>query len=187
MSHEWKMRGGRGIGADRVENDFYPTPPWATQLLIENEKFPNRVWEPACGDGAMSMALADQYEVASTDLVARGFGRSGVDFLRARAPRGVRSVITNPPFYLGREFIQRATSEFEKTAMLFRFSILAGNKAWVDLLRRTRPRTIYALRERLPYLKDGEWRPGVFAHCWIVWSKVRRPHSPTFKWLSTEA
>jgi hypothetical protein len=37
--------------ADLNGPDFFPTPPWATFALIENEKFGGEIWECACGDG----------------------------------------------------------------------------------------------------------------------------------------
>jgi hypothetical protein len=45
--------------ADLAGPDFYPTPAWATYALIDNEKFSEDIWEPACGDGAMSKVLAE--------------------------------------------------------------------------------------------------------------------------------
>ena len=44
--------------ADLDGPDFYPTPAWATYALIDNERFVGDIWEPACGDGAMSAVLA---------------------------------------------------------------------------------------------------------------------------------
>jgi hypothetical protein len=34
--------------------DFYPTPEWATELLLMHEKFKGTIWEPACGEGDMA-------------------------------------------------------------------------------------------------------------------------------------
>jgi hypothetical protein len=49
----------RMIGArnNRVLHDFHPTPEIATVKLLEREKFHGEIWEPACGDGAMSRVL----------------------------------------------------------------------------------------------------------------------------------
>ena len=41
----------------RPETDFYPTPPEATRALLDVESFYDTVWEPACGDGAISKEL----------------------------------------------------------------------------------------------------------------------------------
>ena len=57
--------------------DFYPTPPWATRALLAHETFIGNVWEPACGDGAMSRVLADAgLRVESSDVNDYGFDRT---------------------------------------------------------------------------------------------------------------
>lgn len=63
--------------------DFYPTPSWATKALIDHEDFEGSIWEPACGDGAISKTLEGYggYDVTSTDLYDRGYGEGGVDFI----------------------------------------------------------------------------------------------------------
>jgi hypothetical protein len=59
----------------RVPHDFYPTPPEAVRALLSVETFTGSVWEPACGDGAISKVLIEAgFEVVSTDLIDRGFG-----------------------------------------------------------------------------------------------------------------
>jgi len=59
----------------RVSHDFYPTPPEAVRALLSVETFTGSVWEPACGDGAISKVLIEAgFEVVSTDLIDRGFG-----------------------------------------------------------------------------------------------------------------
>lgn len=36
-------------GKERSKGDFYPTPRWATEALLERENFGSTVWECACG------------------------------------------------------------------------------------------------------------------------------------------
>jgi hypothetical protein len=81
----------------RAPFEFYPTPPEATRALLSVESFEGTVWEPACGDGAISKVLmAAGYQVVSTDLIDRGFGQGGCDFLKSTEPLA-RNIITNPP------------------------------------------------------------------------------------------
>ena len=62
--------------ADLGGPDFYPTPEWATHALIENEYFSGTIWEPACGNGAMSRVLKKvSADVYSSDLYDRGYRR----------------------------------------------------------------------------------------------------------------
>jgi hypothetical protein len=44
---------------------------------MRSERFNGDIWEPACGDGAMSRELAAAgHTVISTDLVDRGYGEA---------------------------------------------------------------------------------------------------------------
>jgi len=59
----------------RAAFEFYPTPPEATRALLSVETFEGSIWEPACGDGAISKVLTEAgYQVVSTDLIDRGYG-----------------------------------------------------------------------------------------------------------------
>jgi hypothetical protein len=83
--------------ADRDGPDFFPTPPWATDALIENETFEGDIWECACGDGAMAERLMRTgNRVISSDLYDRGFGETGHDFLTS--DRICDNIVTNPPY-----------------------------------------------------------------------------------------
>ena len=42
---------------DRVEEDFYATPQFCADLLMEKEKFAPTIWECACGMGHLSEAF----------------------------------------------------------------------------------------------------------------------------------
>lgn len=107
------MLGGRSGEVDWErpdENQFYPTPPEATEALIR--AMPHlagqKIWECACGDGRLARVLEHHgCEVIGTDLIDRGYGQGGVNFLathRRRAPKAV----TNPPFTLAQAFIEHA-------------------------------------------------------------------------------
>src|SRR5882672_437547 len=66
----------------RADHDFYPTPPEAVRALLSVEQFDGTIWEPACGDGAISRELqAHGHSVVATDLINRGHGQGGSDFL----------------------------------------------------------------------------------------------------------
>ena len=87
-------------GYEREGRDFYATPSWVTEALLRHVRSRGSVWEPCCGDGAMSTVLAAHgYKVTSTDIAERGFGTSGIDFLTCQnMPEGCRSIVTNPPY-----------------------------------------------------------------------------------------
>jgi hypothetical protein len=101
---------------DRIEGDFYPTPPENVDCLAHFVPlFERIVWEPACGEGHISKRLAAIAKgVFSTDLYGRGYGTTGLDFLGAgrlpgNADKMADCIITNPPFGdLAEQFIRKA-------------------------------------------------------------------------------
>lgn len=98
---------------NREPNDFYSTEPTAVQKLLEYSPDINSggvIYECACGSGNLSLAMEEMgYKVISTDLIDRGFGISGIDFLQtAKLPDGCRCIITNPPYKYASEFILHA-------------------------------------------------------------------------------
>ena len=87
----------------RQKDDFYPTPPEATEALLDNERFDSVVWEPAAGDGAIAEVMTKHgYNVVASDLNDYGYCKAGTDFLmETKLPevhRPVTSLITNPPY-----------------------------------------------------------------------------------------
>jgi len=94
----------------REPHDFYATPHECTEALIaaEGDRLPAQVWDPCCGAGDISMVLQRHgREVVSTDLIDRGCGQGGVDFLLQRtAP--ARAIVTNPPFNRAEAFLRHA-------------------------------------------------------------------------------
>ena len=88
--------------APRRENDFCPTPWQATEafMLAEAELLErfDLICEPFCGDGAMAKVM-ERYgkEVYATDLIDRGYGQGGVDFLKTTSLPS-NAMVSNPPF-----------------------------------------------------------------------------------------
>ena len=76
---------------DRALNDFYATDPNALRIFLArldkdmDIKLSDNIWECACGNGALSKVLiANGYNVFSSDLIDRGFGWGGLDFLQTQ-------------------------------------------------------------------------------------------------------
>lgn len=94
----------------REKDDFYQTPAECTAALIEAEadRLPLRVWEPCCGSGDIATVLTSAgREVVATDLVDRGYGRGGIDFLSLDIPLAP-AIVTNPPFRHAEAMIRHA-------------------------------------------------------------------------------
>lgn len=171
---------GNRVDHEKQEKDhFYETPAEAVQALLKVEKFSGLCWEPACGRGAISRVLeASGLNVMSSDLVNRGYGQSGVDFLMEYKQRAA-NIITNPPYKLAEEFTRRAIAlADEKVAMLVRLAWLEGQERR-KMFDQFPPARVWVFSKRITMWKDGE-KPegsadsGSVAYCWIVW---QNPHS----------
>lgn len=178
-----------GVGVDgenREKDDYYPTPPEAVEALLRVEKFQGAIWEPACGEGAISEVLkATGYEVVSTDLVDRGYGQYPIDFLmewKSLAP----NVITNPPFKMALDFVEKSLQlTTGKVALLLRLAFLEGIERG-EMYKRTPIARVHVFSKRITMQrgrqateKDGS---GMVAFAWFVWEHGYEG-KPTISWL----
>ena len=181
--------------ANRETHDFYPTHPGATRALLMVEAFDGLIWEPACGDGAMSRVLeAAGNEVISTDLIDRGYGEGGRAFLMEWAPRAPH-IVTNPPFRWAREFADRALllsrAPGGKVALFLRLAFLEGlgRQRWFATTPLARvwvmSRRVPMQRGRLVESNSGEGA-GVIAFAWFVWEHGHAG-PPQLGWLDWKA
>lgn len=161
-----------GMSPGRNEDDFYPTPPSATEALLCVEHFDGEIWECACGDGAMSRVLqAHGYEVRSSDLVDRGYGESPVDFLCVTPRKSVANVVTNPPYSLAEEFVRTALAiSSNKVAMLLKLTFLEGEKRR-RMFESTPLARVHVFSRRLTLMRNGAppRSGGMIAFAWFVW------------------
>jgi len=177
-----------GVAVDhenREKDDYYPTPPAGTEALLRVEQFAGAIWEPACGDGAISRVLENAgHQVISTDLVNRSFGLARVDFLmetKSLAP----NIVTNPPFKMVTPFMRKALDLSEgKVAFLLRLACLEGverkrifestplARVWVFSRRLTMQRGKY----------EEDQKGGMFPFAWFVWEHDYAG-KPTLGWI----
>ena len=112
---------------DRADGDFYATDGRAIDELFKVVEKPKLAWECACGAGHLSKRMEQLgVKVVSTDLVDRGYGEGGVDFLETTellAP----AIITNPPYKFAREFVEHAIElGAERICMFLKLTFLEG-------------------------------------------------------------
>ena len=160
----------------RRKSDLYETPYSMTEQLLERERFDGTILEPACGNGAMVRVLG---KATSYD--------SETDFLKET--RQFDNVITNPPYSLAFEFIQKAKEVAQKKiAFLLPLSYLHGQKRhetiWQDKdfpLSRIYVFTRYPMLGD-PLRKDGKYRTGMMVYAWYVWVKGDEGE-PAIRWI----
>ena len=184
-------------GYDREGKDFYATPPWVTEALLQHVRFRAPIWEPCCGDGAMSSVLADHgYDVVSTDLVDRGFGTPGVDFLLSReVPGGCRSIVTNPPYgdtgsHAGQSRSPLAMLKFLRHAMMLTASVhgqlallvrlqWAAGKRVAQTMSGGPFSALIVLTRRIQWFEMGEHTTTAqHHHAWVVFDHAHPAGAP---------
>ena len=180
-----------GTSPGRPKLDFYPTPAYVTEALLEVEKFDYNIWEPACGDGAMTRVLeADNRRVFSSDIFDYGTSYIIKDFLSYdEYPRGkynfpFDTIITNPPFKLAIEFLQHGLSlGAKKIALFLKLTFLEGQKRTL-ILEQTPLKNIYVFRKRVTLTRNGEKmrNSGMIAFAWYVW-EVGYDGKPIINWI----
>ena len=141
--------------ADLEGPDFFPTPPWATQALLDYERFVGAIWEPACGDGAMAQVLrARGYRVRASDLYDRGYGEAGIDFLSAAETSD--NIVTNPPYNAAEGFVRSGLSNTrKKLALLLRLAFLEGGNRYRTIFSTHPPSRVWVFSERIDVLPGG--------------------------------
>ena len=167
---------------EREQHDYYATPPIATELLCKIEIFSKDILEPCCGEGHIAKVLeANGYNVESMDLIDRGYGNGGVDFLKYNETVD-KDIITNPPYSMAQEFVEHAMeiiSDGHKVAMFLKLSFLEG-KDRRKMFNKYPPKMIWVSSSRLGCAKNGKFKKSkdgtlkadsAVAYAWFIWEK----------------
>ena len=173
----------------KQSRDFYPTPPWAVNALLEYENFAGKILEPACGTGNISIMLQEKgFSVISSDIADYGYGEPNVDFFSVK--KRIDNIITNPPYNEADKFVKHALQlATKKIALLLRLSFLEGAKRYNDIYATTPPTTVLVFTKRLtfnPELIKGNSGSGHVTYAWFIWDKEKLGESPTIKWISPD-
>ena len=176
----------------RVGNDYYATPPQSTQALLGVLELNGSMLEPACGEGHISEVLKKNYpgnEIVSTDLVDRGYGVGGIDFLEKEYDRTFDNVITNPPFKYMREFVEKSLEiSTDKVVMFGKIQFLEGRKR-KEFLEKSPLKYVYVFSERQNPMRNGssvdengkKWS-STMCFAWYVWEQGYEGE-PIIRWL----
>ena len=168
----------------RKKSDFYETPYTLTRKFLDVEYFNKNstVCEPACGGGAITRVLKEHWEddkVTAYDQETNFLWETGeYDY-----------IVTNPPFSIAFEFIQRAKLVAKsKFAFLLPLSYLHGKKRFDEIYSdRTYGLEKVYVFTRYPMLgeslrEDGKYNTGMMVYAWYVWTNGYSG-LPTVDWL----
>ncbi|MBI2723356.1 MAG: tRNA (adenine-N(6)-)-methyltransferase [Bacteroidetes bacterium] len=141
--------------------DDFQTPPNALLPLYKFLKPGWTIWECATGKGNLTKALRKKgYKVISTDIL------SGHDFLEY-TPKHYDCIITNPPFSLKQEFLQRAYCLGKPFAFLLPLTTLESAKR--QFLFRCCGLELILFDHRINFeTPDGEGEGSWFATAWFT-------------------
>lgn len=158
---------GGNTAYKRAASDFYPTPPEVTLALLNwlGLRKGARIWEPACGEGHMVRVMeAKGYSVRATDI------QTGTDFLAEMLPvDDIDCIITNPPFSLADNFIERCALYNRPFALLLKSQYWHAKKR-LHLFQKYQPDYILPLTWRPDFLfgERGGGSP-LMDVMWCVW------------------
>jgi hypothetical protein len=181
---------GQHTYADRG-NDCYETPTVAVEALLRVEILPKKIWEPACGRGAIVKILrARGHEVIASDLIDYGDATHfyGRDFLAEKLPKGCECIVTNPPFQFAEDFVAHAIKLCPLVIMLLRLAFLESDRR-SGILENCGLARVHVFRKRLPMLHRAGWTgpkaSSAIAFAWMVWSREHKG-LPTINRISWE-
>lgn len=175
--------------SERHSEDYYATDPKAIDALVKAYELPNKIWECACGEGHLAKRLTELgYNVVATDLVDRGYGEGGVDFLAQMAmPEDCNCILTNPPFKYSTPFITHALNLLPVggvLAVFLRTLCLEGQERYEKIYKHNPPRCVFQFARRIKCAKNGEFDvvSGVQAYGWFLWEKGYKGEA-IIKWI----
>lgn len=160
--------------------DDFPTPPWATRALCEwlvhqaSQPLDLKACrEPAANRGHMVKPLREYFaSVEAADQHDYGVGFPIRDYLFGPQPDDVDWTITNPPFRLAEQFIERALATSRMgVAMLVRAAFLESVGRYERLFSQTPPSYVLQFTERV-VMHKGRLAPEgstATAYAWLVW------------------
>lgn len=157
------------------DDDCYETPTCAVEALLRVENIPRRVWEPACGPGAIVKVLrARGHRVTASDVVDYGCeDQIFLDFLKIPlGDVGIEAIVTNPPYQLAEKFVRQALNFSPLVIMLLRLAFLESVRR-TNILEKSGLARIHVFRNRLPMMHRRNWvgpkASSAMPFAWFVW------------------
>lgn len=161
------------IEQEDKDREFYPTPKFAFDRLLEMWEPPSGLWlDPCAGDGAFQRHLSRRdgnQKWVTNDII--GGHDFNLDFTTNTIPPGKFDFIPfNPPFSKAIEFIQNAMKQAPVIMAFVRVTWL-GSKERNDFLTENPPSRMFFLPDRLKNRSPGKRKPGSdnVGRVWLVW------------------
>jgi Methylase of polypeptide chain release factors len=185
----------------RVADDFYATAPQDTQVFIKAisevyDLHDKVILEPSAGQGHIIDVLQANFPDATVigrDLVDRGRAdiESGVDYLQDNREEHIDVVLTNPPFAIAKEFIDKSLEKAPLVMMFAKLQFLEGVKRY-EWFKHQPLKYVYVYSYRATPWRDGQplnengkrWA-STMTFAWFVFEKGYSGE-PVIRWLNKE-
>lgn len=146
--------------------DDFQTPPYALKPLLPYLPKDWTIWEPACGHGY----LVDELERLSYNVVASElYAEPSVDFLNDDLYFRWNAIVTNPPYSLKQQFLERCYGFYKPFALLLPLTTFETGKR--QRLFRDNGLEVIFMDKRVNFEtpnkveKSSAW----FATAWFTW------------------
>lgn len=155
-------------GSIPQENDYYPTPISAITPLLDRIDF-SRVTtflEPCCGDDRI-LNLIPEDKIKFWTEISKGKNYFDYKF------EDIDLIITNPPFSIAIEFIQKSLKEAKTVCYLQRLNWL-GSRQRKDFWNTNPPDKIFVLSKRPQFKRELNLGNGSDSteYAWFIWDKL---------------
>ena len=151
--------------------------------------------EPCIGGGHIAKIIKDYYpnsKITGVDLIDRGYENTKIgDFLTYNFDEQFDNIITNPPYSLAQDFLEKSMDiviNGGKIAMFLKIQFLEGVKR-KEMFKKYPPKYIYVFSKRQNPWRNGsevdeKGKPWSSTMCfaWFVWEKGSKTE-PVIRWL----
>lgn len=175
--------------SDREPNDFYATHPSAIPPLLNILQLPkgSLIWENSCGEGHLCKPLIEAgHHVIATDLMNRGFGIGGIDFLQPSwfDQNTYNAIIMNPPYKHAEAFIRKSLMICTTVCAFLKLTFLESDTRR-EFFKQYPPEIVAVFCSRVPCAMNGrfeDYKSHPVCYAWFIW-RNNNQNPPQILWI----
>lgn len=177
-------------GETRQAEDFYATDSKAIPPLLNFLGWQHGgkiIRENSCGVGHLCWPLeVAGHTVIASDLIDRGYGMTGVDFLEPHWLDDLRydGVIMNPPYKFARQFIEKSLKLAPVVCAFLRITFLEADVRR-EFFKQFPPKYVCVFIDRMASAKNADfvtYNGSAVCYAWFVWERGYQG-APSIIWI----